>query len=103
MFGIRQVRQVYIKNKIVWMQTMEGTCFQRNRLFFVRNFKNGADSVPGNSDVDHMQDLQLGGKEDVSNMRPLDKSVNRSLGKQINNETKDLPYGTKIDDFNISD
>ena len=43
----------------------------------------GVDSVPKGSDVDHVIDLQLGGKNDVSNMSPLDSSVNRSLGAQI--------------------
>ena len=44
---------------------------------------NGPDSVPKGSDVDHKLDLQLGGKDNTSNMWPLDSSVNRSLGKQI--------------------
>ena len=47
-------------------------------------------------DVDHKQDLQLGGKDDAKNMWKLDKSVNRSFGKQINNQIKDLKHGTPI-------
>ncbi|SEP36772.1 hypothetical protein [Propionispora vibrioides] len=64
---------------------------------------NGVDSVPKNSDVDHKLDLQLGGVDEVSNMWTLDNSVNRSLGKQINNQIKDFLNGTKIDKFNIDD
>jgi hypothetical protein len=47
-------------------------------------------------DVDHKQDLQLGGKDDAKNMWKLDKSVNRSFGKQINNQIKGLKHGTEI-------
>lgn len=49
-------------------------------------------------DVDHIQDLQLGGKETVGNMKPIDKSVNRSLGRQIQNEIKrkGLKEGDKV-------
>lgn len=32
----------------------------------------------------------------MSNMRPLDASVNRSMGAQIHYLIKDLPEGTKI-------
>ncbi len=48
------------------------------------------------SDIDHKQDLQLGGTDKVSNMWKLDKSVNRSVGRQIQNQIKDLKHGTKI-------
>jgi len=43
-----------------------------------------------NSDIDHMIDLQLGGKNTVSNLKALDISVNRSYGKQLDNIIKDL-------------
>ena len=56
----------------------------------------GKDSVPAGYDVDHAIDLQLGGADHVSNMRPLDASVNRSMGAQIHYLIKDLPEGTKI-------
>ncbi|MEC4272978.1 RHS repeat-associated core domain-containing protein [Adlercreutzia sp. R25] len=56
----------------------------------------GKDSVPFGYDVDHVIDLQLGGVDHVSNMRPLDASVNRSMGAQIHYLIKDLPEGTKI-------
>ncbi|WP_328472180.1 DNRLRE domain-containing protein [Actinoplanes sp. NBC_00393] len=41
-------------------------------------------------DVDHIIDLQLGGMDDVSNMKLLDASVNRSLGSQIDKQLKKL-------------
>jgi RHS repeat-associated protein len=44
--------------------------------------RSGKSTVDG-SDIDHTIDLQLGGVDDVSNMNPLDSSVNRSLGAQI--------------------
>jgi hypothetical protein len=36
-------------------------------------------------DVDHILDLQLGGKNLIGNLQLLDRSVNRSFGAQINN------------------
>ena len=62
--------------------------------------KAGGQSVP-NSDIDHMVDLQLGGSDTVSNMWPLNSSVNRSLGSQIHHQIKDLPAGTVIDRVTI--
>lgn len=47
----------------------------------------GNNTVSG-SDIDHKIDLQLGGADDVSNMWPLDSSVNRSLGSQISGQLK---------------
>jgi len=47
-------------------------------------------------DVDHIHDLQLGGRDVVENMGPLHKSVNRSLGAQIHHKIRNLPVGTKI-------
>lgn len=57
---------------------------------------NGKDSVPPGYDVDHIVDLQLGGADHVRNMRPLDASVNRSMGAQISYLIRDLPEGTRI-------
>lgn len=44
-------------------------------------------------DVDHIQDLQLGGTDDISNLRPLDKVVNASLGQQVAVRIRDLDEG----------
>jgi len=55
--------------------------------------------APGSGkDVDHILDLQLGGKNEIDNLQLLDKSVNRSLGAQINNAIKraGLPDGTIV-------
>ena len=62
-----------------------------------KNFrKNNSDHIPDGYDVDHVIDLQLGGVDSASNLRPLDASVNRSMGAQIHYLIKDLPEGTKI-------
>jgi RHS repeat-associated protein len=53
-------------------------------------------SKPPNTDIDHIVDLQLGGSRELHNMRPLDSSVNRSLGPQIHARTKGIPIGTPI-------
>jgi len=42
------------------------------------------------SDIDHKLDLQLGGSNTRANVNSLDKSVNRSYGKQLDNILKDL-------------
>ncbi|MGW9307154.1 polymorphic toxin-type HINT domain-containing protein [Saccharomonospora azurea] len=42
----------------------------------------GKQTAPG-ADIDHKVDLQLGGLDDVSNMWPLNSSLNRILGSQI--------------------
>jgi hypothetical protein len=44
-------------------------------------------------DIDHKIELQLGGKNDPSNLRTLNSSINRSSGAQINNSgLKDCMY-----------
>lgn len=63
--------------------------------------ENGADSVPDGYDVDHTIDLQLGGDDSIANMNPLDRSVNRSLGAQINHAIKNYPDGTVFGKFTI--
>lgn len=54
-------------------------------------------------DVDHVHDLQLGGIDNPSNMSGLDRSVNRSLGKQINHRVKSLSNGATIRKVTIKD
>ena len=65
--------------------------------------EHGDDSVPAKHDVDHIIELQLGGADDLCNMEPLCRSVNRSFGAQIKNLLKDLPEGAKINKFTIVD
>jgi hypothetical protein len=59
-------------------------------------YKKAGGKVGRNQDVDHVVDLQLGGADNVSNMAPLDSSVNRSLGSRIRHKIKKLPQGTPI-------
>nr|WP_285474977.1 RHS repeat-associated core domain-containing protein [Actinoplanes sp. NBRC 101535] len=47
------------------------------------SWKRAGNTKPAGSDIDHTKDLQLGGVDDITNMNPLDLSVNRSLGSQI--------------------
>lgn len=53
-------------------------------------------------DVDHIIELQLGGADELSNMEPLDRSVNRSLGSQIHHAIKKHPVGTVFGEFTIN-
>lgn len=59
-------------------------------------FQKAGGNVTASQDVDHILDLQLGGADEFWNMQGLDKSVNRSLGSQIQNQIKNLPAGTKV-------
>ena len=70
-----------------------------------KKYKNeyGENSVLKTQDVDHTIDLQLGGIDDIHNMNPLDKSVNRSLGSQIAYLIKNLDYGTVLRNFKMVD
>lgn len=64
-------------------------------------FKKAGGKVGEDEDVDHVRDLQLGGLDEVGNMTGLDKSVNRSVGSQIQHKIKPLAEGTKIDKVTI--
>ena len=66
-------------------------------------YKKAGGEIPEGHDVDHVKDLQLGGTDEILNMAPLDKSVNRSLGRQIQHQIKDLPEGTKINKVTIGE
>ena len=59
-------------------------------------FKEAGGVVDKTKDVDHIVDLQLGGADEIYNMKALDNSVNRSMGKQIQLLINKLPEGTKI-------
>ena len=56
----------------------------------------GPNSIPNGMDVDHTIELQLGGSNDISNLNPIDSSVNRSFGSQIRNQIRNIPYGAPI-------
>jgi filamentous hemagglutinin len=59
-------------------------------------FKDAGGLVPSGYDVDHVIDLQLGGEDSLSNMLPLNSSVNRSLGAQIMHAIKEAESGTLV-------
>lgn len=65
-------------------------------------YKKSGGKVKDTEDVDHIQDLQLDGLDDVTNMNGLDFSVNRSMGRQIQGDIKNLPAGTKIGKVTIN-
>lgn len=78
---------------------------ERGNTSASKKYKNeyGENSVLKTQDVDHTIDLQLGGIDDIHNMNPLDKSVNRSLGSQIAYLIKNLDYGTVLRNFKMVD
>ena len=55
---------------------------QRSGTSAASMFRSAGGDIPSGMDVDHMIDLQLGGANDLSNLSPLDLSVNGSLGAQ---------------------
>ncbi|TDW99184.1 DUF6443 domain-containing protein [Dinghuibacter silviterrae] len=61
-----------------------------------REFIKAGGEVSKGEDVDHVKDLQLGGDNSKSNLKGLDKSVNRSFGPQIQNQIKSVQDGTKV-------
>jgi len=66
-------------------------------------YRRAGNTVPAGHDVDHVVDLQLNGADDILNMNPLDSSVNRSLGSQIQHRIKVLPEGTRVNRVGIRD
>ena len=68
-----------------------------------KTFEKSGGKVKKGEDVDHIQDLQLDGIDDATNMKGLDFSVNRSLGSQIQDRIKNLPEGTNIRNVKIID
>ena len=49
---------------------------QRSSTSAGSRYRQAGNDVPSGSDVDHVQDLQLGGADNLDNMAPLDSSVN---------------------------
>lgn len=98
-----QIAQAEKKLKALSEANTVKTKVDRKGTSASRRYKSayGKDSVPTGYDVDHTIDLQLGGADEVSNMNPLDMSVNRSLGAQIQNAIKDYEYGTPFGEFTL--
>ncbi|MHB1596299.1 MAG: RHS repeat protein [Streptosporangiaceae bacterium] len=69
---------------------------QRSGTSAASMFRSAGGDIPSGMDVDHMIDLQLGGANDLSNLSPLDLSVNRSLGAQIGAQLRGVPVGTCV-------
>ena len=76
---------------------------QRAGTSAAARYRQAGNTIPAGNDVDHVIDLQLNGADDISNMSPLDASVNRSLGAQIQQRIKNLPLGTRVNQVNITD
>jgi RHS repeat-associated protein len=58
------------------------------------------DELYGDFDIDHEIDLQLGGAHAAANLVPLDPSVNRSFGAQINRQTQGR-VGARVTGVNL--
>lgn len=63
--------------------------------------KEGGGEDHSEYDIDHWIDLQLGGADEASNMHWLDRSVNRSLGAQIQQYLSAFEEGTVFGTFTI--
>jgi hypothetical protein len=59
-------------------------------------FKKAGGQVNDKEQVDHIVDLQLGGKNRMENLWSLDASVNMSFGAQINQQIRKLQDGTVV-------
>jgi hypothetical protein len=88
------------KVKAIWEAGQRGelkkTLSLRENTTATSRYKKAGGSVPDRHDVDHTIELQLGGRDDLSNMKPLDITVNRSIGRQIGAQLRDLEYGAPI-------
>ncbi|HEX6595711.1 MAG TPA: hypothetical protein VF045_02170 [Acidimicrobiales bacterium] len=76
---------------------------QRSGTSASTRYRQAGGTVPHKHDVDHVVDLQLGGADNVKNMKPLDLSVNRSLGAQIQHQIKPLPNKTPVSKVSIQE
>lgn len=79
------------------------TTVQRGGTSAAERYRRSGGTVRPGQDVDHVQDLQLGGADEVFNMSPLDRSVNRSLGSQIGHRVRGLDVGTPVDRVRIGE
>lgn len=77
------------------------TLVERSGTSAASRYKVAGNSVPTGADVDHVIDLQLGGADAITNMSPLNASVNRSLGAQIACQLSGMPVGTVIRSVSI--
>jgi filamentous hemagglutinin len=77
------------------------TAVQRSGTSASSRYRSAGGTVPRGADVDHTIDLQLGGLDDVANMSPLERSVNRSLGSQIMWQLKSVEPGTCVTSVTI--
>jgi hypothetical protein len=68
-----------------------------------KRFRDSGGIVGQAEDVDHIIELQLGGSDTLENMRPIDRSVNRSFGAQIRHRIKNVPIGTPVKNVTIGD
>ena len=74
---------------------------ERSGTSAASRYRAAGNSVPTGADVDHVIDLQLGGADAITNMSPLNASVNRSLGAQIACQLSGMPVGTAIRSVSI--
>jgi filamentous hemagglutinin len=91
-----QIAAADVKVAALNAATMRVSSVRRSAQSAARRYAREGHAIPPWCDVDHIHDLQLGGRDVVANMRPLDRSVNRSLGAQIHHRVKGLPIGTRI-------
>lgn len=59
-------------------------------------YKRAGGTLNPGEDLDHVIDRELGGSDDLSNLRPLDTHVNRSLDKQVAAQIRHLDEGALI-------
>jgi RHS repeat-associated protein len=61
-----------------------------------KRFISQGGNINSTQDLDHTLDLQLGGTDAMSNLKGINTSVNRSFGPQINQQTRNMPDGTRV-------
>jgi RHS repeat-associated protein len=89
-------RKVDALNKAAQEGRLFKTEVERSGTSAAARYRSSGGQLSPDQDVDHVIDLQLGGSDTLSNMAPLDRSVNRSFGSQIYRQLMDSPIGTII-------
>ncbi|MFC4068827.1 hypothetical protein [Actinoplanes subglobosus] len=70
----------------------------RTRAGILLPLRKGYAPQPGDGglDPDHIHELQLDGGDEYTNLRLMDAYTNRTMGSEIQNALRDVPFGTRI-------
>jgi filamentous hemagglutinin len=100
-WNAEQIAAADLKAGVLNISNTTVTQVQREGFSASSRYSREYGPVSNQYDIDHLVDRQLGGSSTLDNLWPLDLSVNRSLGAQIQNQIQGLPPGTRINRVTI--